>query len=45
MREGERNMREGKRRILSILTALALVLGLCTPLGGLLPEAEAAAEA
>ncbi|WP_130850672.1 leucine-rich repeat protein [Intestinimonas timonensis] len=35
-------MREGKRRILSILTALALVLGLCTPLGGLLPEAEAA---
>lgn len=42
MREGERNMREGKRRILSILTALALVLGLCTPLGGLLPEAEAA---
>lgn len=42
MREGERNMREGKRRILSILTALALVLGLCTPLGGLLLEAEAA---
>lgn len=35
-------MREGKRRILSILTALALALGLCTPLGGLLPEAEAA---
>lgn len=35
-------MREGKRRILSILTALALVLGLCTPLGGLLLEAEAA---
>ena len=42
MREGERNMREGKRRILSILTALALVLGLCAPLGGLLLEAEAA---
>lgn len=42
MREGERNMREGKRRILSILPALALVLGLCTPLGGLLLEAEAA---
>ena len=35
-------MREGKRRILSILTALALALGLCTPLGGLLPEAQAA---
>ena len=35
-------MREGKRRILSILTALALVLGLCAPLGGLLLEAEAA---
>lgn len=35
-------MREGKRRILSILTALALVLGLCTPLGGLLPAAKAA---
>ena len=42
MREGERNMRNVKRRGLSILTALALVLGLCTPLGGLLPEAEAA---
>ena len=35
-------MREEKRRVLSILTALALTLGLCTPLGGLLPEAEAA---
>lgn len=35
-------MRNVKRRGLSILTALALVLGLCTPLGGLLPEAEAA---
>lgn len=42
MREGERNMRNVKRRGLSILTALALTLGLCTPLGGLLPEAEAA---
>lgn len=35
-------MRNVKRRGLSILTALALTLGLCTPLGGLLPEAEAA---
>ncbi len=42
MREGERNMRDRKKRILSILTALALALGLCTPLGGLVPKAEAA---
>lgn len=31
-----------KKRVLSILTALALTLGLCTPLGGLMPEAKAA---
>ena len=31
-----------KRRVLSILTTLALMAGLCTPLGGLVPEAEAA---
>ena len=31
-----------KKRMLSILTALALTLGLCTPLGGLMPEAKAA---
>lgn len=42
MREGERNMRDRKKRILSILTALALALGLCTPFGGLVPKAEAA---
>ena len=30
------------KRLLSCLTALALVLGLCTPLGGLVPAAEAA---
>ena len=30
MREGERNMRDRKNGILSILTALALALGLCT---------------
>lgn len=35
-------MRDRKKRILSILTALALALGLCTPLGGLVPKAEAA---
>ena len=39
MRKGERNMR---RRILSILAALALAFGLCSPLAGLAPEAEAA---
>ena len=31
-----------KRRILSILTALVLAFGLCSPLAGLAPEAEAA---
>ena len=30
-----------KRRILSILTALVLVFGLCSPLTGLIPKAEA----
>ena len=30
------------KRLLSCLTALALVLGLCTPLGGLVPAAGAA---
>ena len=42
MRKGERNMR---RRILSILAALALAFGLCSPLAGLMPEAKAASVA
>lgn len=35
-------MRPMKKRMLSVLMALALVLGLCTPLGELLPTAQAA---
>ena len=31
-----------RKRVLSLLTTLALMAGLCTPLGGLVPEAEAA---
>ena len=34
-----------KRRILSILTALVLAFGLCSPLAGLMPEAKAASVA
>ena len=30
-----------RKRVLSLLTTLALMAGLCTPLGGLVPEAEA----
>ena len=32
-----------KRRVLSCVLALSLILGLCSPVGGLLPTAEAAA--
>lgn len=35
-------MKSIKKRAVSALTVLALLLGLCTPLGGLIPAAEAA---
>ena len=41
MKKGERNMRNAAQRTWSILTTLALLLGLCSPLGGLVPEAAA----
>ena len=39
---GNDDMKSIKKRAVSALTVLALLLGLCTPLGGLIPAAEAA---